>query len=558
MSASSNYDSLRMTESVRPDVPDFTAKDRQFVDIYDSNNGSYTAGQITFDCQSIVNSNRFIDLKSSYLTVPFQIVLSLSASTFAADAVNAFAASLKNGSYQIINGMTINVANQTVVSLQSMNQIPVTYKILSTWSSEDQENFGPSMNFWKDNMSSGTWDSAAGEINNSIAFTAQTLANPYPSNTGRQSRVLRNWATPTNGSAVLPASSLAATSLNAGNLNSVQKSFVVCGNTTSITFNINAQIPLRYLHDLFDKMPVHRGAYWQMTFHTHLPGQSVIPYQGAATANSTYPAATAGSNTWPNQYCPLMVTLPSSSTTQTGSAITSTTAAFNLTASASITNAQATQCVLHVAMLELENSVSCSYIANPRRTVVYQDFLRTSPSAFINVAPNQSQRANITAGIAKPRGLLIFPHLTNNGVTGSVASALAGSALQSPLTSCGGTTAYGAYLNNFNVQINGANIYEKNIRYRYDHFIREQYGVLSPSGNGVDGMRVGLLDEQDFNTMGGFVYVNLERHPKSNDNVPASIDVEITNGANVTMSYMCFVFYEKEFIIDSYTGALII
>jgi hypothetical protein len=71
-------------------------------------------------------------------------------------------------------------------------------------------------------------------------------------------------------------------------------------------------------------------------------------------------------------------------------------------------------------------------------------------------------------------------------------------------------------------------------------------------------MRVGLINEQDFNTGYGYVYVNLERHPKANDNVPASIDIEITNGGKVTTAYMCWIIFEREFEIDSFSGKLII
>lgn len=566
MSASSCYDSLRMTESVKPETPDFTAKDRQFLDIYDNNNGSYTGGQITFDGQSLVNSHRYLDLKSSYLTIPITATLTVAGNTIAgaAGAANAFAVSLKNGTFQLINGMTVNLANQSVINLQSFSNIPIAYKILSTWTDADQETLGPSMNFWKDNGSSTKWDAVQGEQNSSIEIDATpTLADPYPINNGRQMRLLRNWAVPTSDALGNPslAPGIMSVACDNSTLTNAQRStvLVTTGTPLTLVFQINAQIHMRFLHDLFDKMPLHRGALWQFTFHTHLPTSFEQTFTGSAAAQHPFKTNVVASvNNTPNGFSPFMISRPGPASGVSGLAITTASGDYTVNLTTKVGNQQNSTCVLHCAMIELENNVACTYIANPRRRVVYTDFIRNPPSALQNVPPNGTARANITAGIAKPRGLLIFPHLAigANGVNNVGAGSV--SALSSPWSSCGATTAHGAFLNNFNVQVNGANIYEKNIRYRYDHFLREQFGVLSPSGNGVDGMRVGLLDEHDFNTGYGFVYVNLERHPKANDNVPAAIDIELVNASKQAVSYMCFILFEREFEIDSYTGKLVI
>jgi hypothetical protein len=547
MSGGSCYDSLRLAESVKPDVPDFTTKDRQFVDVYDTNNTNYQSGQVNFDLQTLVNSSRYIDFKSSYLTIPLKVTLSLSANTFTATAANAFAVGLKNGSIQLLNGLTVNVANQTVVNLQSLSNIPITYNILSTFTSEDQELYGPSMNFCKDTAESTTFDAVRGELNNVVGYVGASLTNPNPVNLGRRTRTTHNGVVPTDG--------VNALGTNNGNITQSQlsvmgRSFVNVNGGSTLVYTINAQLPLRYCHDLFDKMPLHRGALWQMTFHTHVPYSFVQPLAATTLAITGLPTT----NNSLNQFCPFMLSTPGTTAAATGMDITGTAAA-NLSLVAAIGNDHSSTCILHVAMFDLENSVNTAYIANPRRRVVYRDILRSFPAGLQAVGSELTARANLTAGIARPRGLLIFPHLVSNGI---VTTSNYAPALLSPWSSCGGTTAVAAYLRDFNVQVNGANIYEKSIRYRYDHYLREQFGVLSSTGNGVDGMRVGLINEQDFNTGYGYVYVNLERHPKANDNVPASIDIEITNGGKVTTAYMCWIIFEREFEIDSFSGKLII
>ncbi len=547
MSGGSCYDSLRLAESVKPDVPDFTTKDRQFVDVYDTNNNNYQSGQVIFDLQALVNSSRYIDFKSSYLTIPLTVTLTLQGgNTFTTDAAsNAFACGLKNGSLQLINGLSVNVANQSVINLQSLSNIPITYNILSTFSNEDAELYGPSFNFAKDGSGSTVFSATRGEINNNVSYTAATLDNPEPVNVGRRTRTTHNGVIPTNGTnsiGTYNGTVAQAQLLNMG------KSFVNVNGGTSLVFIINAQLPLRYCHDLFDKMPLHRGALWQMTVHTHVP----YSYRQRFEATTLDIDQAPTTNNSLNGFCPFMLSTPGDSGDATGFEMTGT-AGGHVVLEAAIGNSHSTSCVMHVAMFDLENSVAAAYIANPRRRVVYKDFLRAFPAGLQAVAANDSARANLTSGIARVRGLLIFPHLpTNQNGTYGVA------ALQSPWSTCGATTAIASYLKDFNVQINGANIYEKNIRYRYDHYLREQFGVLSPTGNGVDGMRTGLINEQDFNTAYGYVYVNLERHPKANDNVPASIDIEFTNAGSKTTAYMCFIIFEREFEIDSFSGKLVI
>jgi len=209
---------------------------------------------------------------------------------------------------------------------------------------------------------------------------------------------------------------------------------------------------------------------------------------------------------------------------------------------------------LHAVTYKLNPSLSTKYMSNPRKRIVFEDFIRNIPIAMTNVGAGATVQANITPGLAKVRGLLICPFLpvANNGTQTVVSS------LQSALTSAGATVTPYTFLNNFNVLIGGRPIWPKNQLYKYDEFYRENFGINAPNGNGVDALRAGLIDEDDYNAGYGFIYVNLERHLASSDDLPVSVDVIFTNDSVNIMSYNTYIFYEKEFSLDCVTGKILV
>ena len=124
----------------------FDFQSRQFTFLPDSNNGNYPNGSIVFDGASLSNSGRWIDATQSYITIP--LVLSVQSSTALAsssNAENALAASLKNGYHQLINSVALEVTNNSVTNLTSFSNLDINYRLLTSMSLEDQQNFGASI-----------------------------------------------------------------------------------------------------------------------------------------------------------------------------------------------------------------------------------------------------------------------------------------------------------------------------------------------------------------------------------------------------------------------------
>ena len=68
-------------------------KNKQYLYIPDGQNGSYSSSQVTFECTSLTNLDRYVALSEAFLTIPLVFgVLQLSTASNA----NDFALSLKN------------------------------------------------------------------------------------------------------------------------------------------------------------------------------------------------------------------------------------------------------------------------------------------------------------------------------------------------------------------------------------------------------------------------------------------------------------------------------
>jgi len=557
--ASSLYDTLRLHQSSasESDRPDFVASDRQFIDIYDTQNGNYNSGQVTFDLNSITSSSSFLDWQNSYLTVPIEAtVQSTSGNPWTASSENQFALSLKNSNMCLLNGMTVTLANQTVVSLQQLSHIPMVYKLLTQFNSNDVDVYGPSVNFYKDTARSVASDASIGEINNQIAPSATALYGV--DNAGRVARA-RGSVLNLADTRVFKYPSNTTGFLNPSGVDTSQRSYVSVatlapadGATTispTIKYTIHCQIPMKYIHDLFMKTPLIRGALWQITFHTHLPASFAL----TTTAGST--TVTAVNSTTLNGFLPFMLS-PVSAVAETGLRVNAALGFTGYTATMKIGNSAAASCTLHACMYNLSPSVVTKYLQDPVKTVVFEDFIVSRPASLISKEPG-FVRANITAGLARLRWMLIVPYLSGPQ-NGTLMSAGNISSFNSPFTSGGGGTVTPSSLTNFNVAIGSKNIYDKNVRFTYDMFCREQFGINTANGNAVDGLRTGLINETDFNSAYGYVAVNLERHAESSDKLPASVDIEFDNASGRTMSYVVYLFYEKEFSIDVLTGKMIV
>lgn len=570
MSASSVYDSFRLAESESgPDRPDFCMAEKNVIDINDTNGQNYAGGQITFDLNQLVSSESFLDWASSYITIPVQFSITGDGTQNpAGDVANLFSMCFKGSNYSLINSVNLTCSNVQLVGNTQMSNIPIAYKLLTSFDSTDVDVRGASIGFQKDASRTFTYQNATGEANNyvgtggfgtgtpaAIVAGSVTLANASGSqNVGMFRRCVKqsvSAADPNVTNFVTAAGGLTSSRVNMSYTTPASDPLATAN---AVVMQLWVQIKMEFLHDIFKKMPLCRGVLWQLVISTHLPttytSTVTIPNTPNWTAQPT-PASTAAVQSL-NQFCPFMV-----STVGNGAGLNGTLGTNNATGTftynAKIGWGTNTTTTMHCVTYKMSPAAATRYMSNPRKTVMFEDFIRSSPSSFVTgIAAGGQANVNISPGQTKVRGLLIAPYLsgntTGNGNTGYM------SALQSPLTSCGATVSPYAFIDQFNVMLGGRPIFPKNIAYRYDNFLREQFGINAPNGNGIWSNTSGLFDVDDFNAGYGYIYVNLERHLAATDDISVAVDLMFTNSSARTMSYNVFLFFEKEMEIDISNG----
>jgi hypothetical protein len=420
---------LLETSSAGAEETPMPFKSRSKITINDSNNGQYSSGQITWDLSQLANSTNMPDLKSAYLRIPY--LMKLSALTGAgltstngfdvsSAGASAYAMCFKGSNLSTIDSLTLEISNQNVVSLQSLSNIPITYELLTKWNDDDVAVLGPTINFEKDTAGSVRWDTSVGETNNSITSVAPSALVPESCNMGKLRRSQRGMT-----------SALNATFAQYNNqtaLNDVEISNVV-ESGAGFTYTVFATIPLKYLHDVFAKLPLVKGAQYKPIVNTHAPCSFTETIGAGAAVSAPVAVSQRG-------YIPFMTPQPSTGNSANGLRVVPANMD-KLVAELSIIST----CVFHCNTYELTPLYAQVYFKNPVKTVKFTDFLMNR--SIININPGQSvSQFQLTAGQGRVRKLLIVPIVSASDNAGI-------DPLQSANTSCGMTCVPFAYMTNF-------------------------------------------------------------------------------------------------------------
>jgi hypothetical protein len=504
----------------------------------------------------------------SHIAIP--LVLNVNLSTACAGSVeNVFAASLKNSFLQLINSISLEINNCSVVNLTNLSNIACTFQTLTSASLEDSTNYLPSLNFVKDTAESITYNvnaSAAGfgECNNVIA---PTLFNPtsgwgktsFTQNQGRLARMVNTSFDPAGiAPAVSNYTSTTATQLSLKNY--------ATQDTQNITYYILATIPLKSIHDIFRKLPLTRGTYARLILNTNCNCSTTV------TTNATGTAYTSCVSSTQNGVLPFMLSpcgAGNGFVPATGAATTVTATMAIAKFGAYSHQIQASR--LYCALMDFSPLYEERYFSMvPTKKVLYQDVLQFSS---LGIAPNGTVNQLLSSGISRPRALLIVPILSaqTNGTkdirtnTFSAGTNIAGSQtstfspMASPFTSSPATCMPFSTVGNFNVLISGVPLYSTNLNYKMEHFLQEIRSANSINGGLTIGMSSGLLSQTDYENGYGYIYCDLSRKTgQASDDISRSIQLTFQNLSNCYCDFISYIFYEREITISTSTGSLVI
>ncbi|NBR23487.1 MAG: hypothetical protein EBU08_06890 [Micrococcales bacterium] len=310
----------------------FVRKD--WLSILDNQNGSYQGNQSVIDTSQLANSNKYINYREAYLTVPLLMVLTAPASGTAANAP-LFATrpmdqsvGLKNWYGSIVHSFTLDYNGTTIIQQTPYIGLWNSFKLMTSLSWNDVNTMGSQIGFYPDTSESvgkvaynQTAISQSGTlgttVNNQLssappfvmsnANTSRSVLSDSPCNLGLQKRqkmwnfnpqqITGSVTGETNVSqagtffsgGAAPASSGSQSQGTLTGLTNLWKSYIfsrvdtAAGVQGQICWAITAQIYLKHLHSFFERVPLLKGVFCKMTLNLNQSSVSLDAVGGTGT-----------------------------------------------------------------------------------------------------------------------------------------------------------------------------------------------------------------------------------------------------------------------------------
>jgi len=570
------FDMSSMAEGT-PSV--FVRKD--WLSILDNQNQNYQGNQSVIDTSQLANSNKYMNYREAYLTVPMVLTLT---QTVGATAVVAFAPNttatsadyavgLKNWYGSVVHSFTLDYNGTTIIQQTPFCGLWNTFKLMTSLSYQDLITQGSSIGFYPDDAQAFQYTTAdstsgVGVCNNQNSSATPVVTGAWNSfdvsNSGYLARQQAWNFNPDGLTGVGVTNGAFSNLMTTANLNLVWKSYIynkvnaTGANPTTVSgvwqAAITAIIKLKHLHSFFERVPLLKGVFMKMTLNLN---QSSVSFTSAA-AGGILSATTVSSPL--GGVSPLMV---SSAVASNGGAACFVQGQYivSLAVGASVLNsaqqASATMptqgsplgrsIMLNVPAYTFNPVFETSYLSSPVKKIVYSDIYQY---AIVNqISTGQTFNYLVTNGIANIKSVLVLPYFSSAS-NGNLTP------IQSPYDPAGcGPTSPLCLLTQFNVQISGQNAIYNTERYSYEQFMNQLYGQHAVNGGMTDGLTSGLVGMSDFEMEYCYYYVNVGRMLPVEEAVPKSVSVLGTNTSTKSIDLYIFVEYGVEVSVDILTGA---
>ncbi len=535
-------DQYEYLSSLSNQETEFMFKSKRNIRIPDTNQGSYPSSQINFNLSSLTTNNYFLSCKQSSIEIPYVISVT-STANLGTELQTAYMCALKKSVCDLVNGISVQLNENSIINFCDLSNLATHFKILSQWSQDDVVTKGDIINFAKNPADSFFYSGAAasttgiGESNN-IIKTLNVNFDPalgYVQGTVPNSGLVRR----ARKTSYNPTATEIAKYTDAIKTATKHKSHMTY-TATQIYYYIMVTIPLNFLHDLFDKLPLIRNPYFKMTLQIH-SATTTLNYVHAGTT------VTASVSSQYN-YNPVMISKCSEGWVGTADSI------INIKSSITGgTNPFGSTCYFNACLYEFNPEHESRYISSiGNKLVSYHDIYSNSI-----LAQSGSVNWQIHTGLSKIRGLLVVTHLSGNGLARpSAAGTGVLSINNSPFTS--GENMLGCDWANMNVRIGNIPHYPENINYTYDIFQREILSYNSVNGGLTSGVCSGLISQEDFECgVYNYVFVDLSRKNKSEDAIPVTVSFMGTNNSlSASLDLYAYILYENNMIINVDTSQI--
>lgn len=564
MSSDSYVFDMASQADVTPQV--FLKKD--WLSILDNQNGNYSGNQCVLDTSQLANSNKYMNYREGYLSVPLVLAISTLANAGPAGILPAtaatscdFAVGLKNWYGSIIHSFSLEYNGTTIVQQTPFIGMWNCFKLMTTLNFDDLLTQGPSIGFYPDTANavsfSAAWTtSGLGTSNcaNAISFpvVSGALSGLAVSNQGLLQRQLMTNFNPAGLTAI--ASDAFSTLMSAASLQLAWKSYI--SSTINVTTAINgvwvcsimAQIKLKHIHSFFERAPLIKGAFMKMTLALNQTAVTITTtgtnVWSAVSVNSplggvspimlaSSVAANGGRDCWTGAAA-------STVSISVGNKVLGSQASLNLVG----VLGQSVQ--LYVPAYSFNPIFETSYLSVPVKEVNYTDLYQYT---VVNITAGQTFNNLISNGIANIKSVLVLPFYT------TTANAAVNPIL-SPFDPAGaGPTSPLCLLGNYNVQISGQNAIYNQQKYSFEAFMNQLAGVNATNGGQTDGLTSGLISQADFENEYCYHYVNVGRCLPVEENIPKSVSIQGTNLSAKAIDLYVFCEYGTKIAIDILSGA---
>lgn len=618
--------------------PSFDVLERRIIQIPDSNQGSYQS-TVNFSLASITNQGNYIDWQNSYVSVPLVLVQKddvARANANSSTAESSMMASLKNGHHCIFSGMALRLSNVDIITPTQMQNLRVSYEIMSSFTDSDMEQgiqwglaFEDGSNFMiateqgSDVATESNSSYGLGVLNNQLAPRDQTVTVSIPAT------ALVNGGVPAmsvTGSAEPPFSLGPSdnTRSNAGRLKRVQAivdvvSYGANGGLTGANgtwlnrnnalftsdsiatlkqsfFGLNglqyrvwylyARLSFPLLHDYFRQVPLTKNSFYELTLYLHTNVTFTEKQKAGNNALVTSKKVLNGSAPgWavstPYGFNPIQLSalergqgMDSVNDLNTGRTVYLTIGKAHTSVESDIralspvgsnggAHPQST-CLLHMHMLRLSVDKESQYLSNKIRVVRYLDC--RAPTSITNIQSQGTVNQIIESALTRVRKIVMFPYFSSQGLrnlsnTGAeLATSMPFDALTSPYDGFGNCflSSPGAFITDYNIQLAGIPFYLNSLK-TADEFYFE-YSKTTLNG-GVAGslMKGGQIDFLQWCNQHSVIVTDLTNYRnQSDDDIPKSISISFKNVCKVRCSYLIWIYYEREFMVNVESGQIVV
>lgn len=553
--------------SLMTDKPVSPFLKKQVVYVQDSQQTSEYTGQINLDLSQLSNSYQWIDFNSMVWEIPFTIAIENQNTTDLPDmsaVINSYFCGLKNGSHQLVNSLSIQINNTSVVQLSNFLNHYIEYKLMTSMSQDDLKKWGSSTYFSPDNATSFQYNSSLdgpGFTNNrpnpvsGASYSGKSFK--YTDNTGFGDR-LKNvldlsdgvtdaWYNETLGGGTVATSKVAAATNGTAFFHTPSPNVAV--------FYILATLRFKDISNLFSELCLLKGTYVTAVLNYNASAQDVTFDFDTSTITCSTPLVTGLTN-------PLLIA--SAEADQPNNWLTTSFAAGQVgsfyvscnvgTAKGKTGTSYPNPLIggrtrVSAELLTMNPIFEQRYLSLRTKDVYYTDVYTYLYQNQISAGGSFNFLA--TNGISQPTAVIVIPYVSKSANTGLTTVPI----YQSPFASEPGTTS-SIPITDLNIQVSGSNIFQSNFQYDYQQYLSELATINAINGGQSTGLTSGLLSQQDFQYGYRYIVADLARRLPQDD-VARSISILGRNNSAVPIDILVIIEYRRKLTFDLSNGSIL-